>query len=348
MTDEQEKRSALREEAASWFAAMQGPDAKRREGEFKTWLAADPSHRTAYARIAEIYSMGKSLLSAPAGQPNRPAPRRNTAALAAVVAVIICAASVFLWMPGNHEERRSATPQQAQVEDEAIVYKSRIGEIRKVRLADGSDIILDTDSIVSAHFTSATRFLRLERGIARFEGAREKRPFIVSVGDAQVTAHGTIFDVGFRSDRTYFVRLLRGSVDVAQKLRGPTNRPSRTPRLLTPGQVVEAGLFGVRDLPPSFAPASGESWTSKMRQFDNVRVADLIDEANRYSRVQIRQPIAEVANLRASGTFAIDDPRRLATNLSLLFGLKVTEMPGEAIALSPSEIKISHSEEQTP
>ena len=43
MTDEQEKRSALREEAASWFAAMQGPDAKRREGEFKTWLAADPS-----------------------------------------------------------------------------------------------------------------------------------------------------------------------------------------------------------------------------------------------------------------------------------------------------------------
>ena len=107
MTDEQEKRSALREEAASWFAAMQGPDAKRREGEFKTWLAADPSHRTAYARIAEIYSMGKSLLSAPAGQPNRPAPRRNTAALAAVVAVIICAASVFLWMPGNHEERLS-------------------------------------------------------------------------------------------------------------------------------------------------------------------------------------------------------------------------------------------------
>lgn len=191
-------------------------------------------------------------------------------------------------------------------------------------------------------------FLRLERGKARFEVAREKRPFIVSVGDAQVTAHGTIFDVGFRSDRTYFVRLLRGSVDVAQKLRGPTNRPSRTPRLLTPGQVVEAGLFGVRDLPPSFAPASGESWTSKMRQFDNVRVADLIDEANRYSRVQIRQPIAEVANLRASGTFAIDDPRRLATNLSLLFGLKVTEMPGEAIALSPSEIKISHSEEQTP
>lgn len=348
MLDEQEKRSALREEAASWFAAMQGPNAQRHDPEFKAWLAADPAHRSAYARIAEVYSMGKSLVSpTKAEAPAALARRRPVFALAAALAVIL-SVSVIVWMAAGDESRRSGPATLADAGQDTAKFASRVGQIRKIHLADGSEITLDTNSIVSMRFTPSLRSLRLDQGKARFEVAHEKRPFTVSVGDTTVTAHGTVFDVGFRSDHSYFVRLLRGSVDVAQTEHGVSRNISAKPRLLRPGQVVEAGEFGVRDLSASFAPAAGESWTSKMRQFDNVRVADLIAEANRYSRLQIGQPSAEIANLRASGTFAIDDPRRLATNLSLLFGLKVAETPDESITLTPSETKISHSEAAAP
>lgn len=349
MLEEQERRSALREEAASWFAAMQGPDAQSRDQEFKAWLAADPEHRIAYARIAEVYSMGKSLVSPTKAEADvAPSHRRHAVALAAAVAVILLSFFAIVWIPAGNEGQKSGPVIVADAGQHTAKFASRVGQIRKVQLADGSKITLDTNSIVSMRFTPSSRSLRLEQGKARFEVAHEKRPFTVSVGDATVTAHGTVFDVGFRSDHIYFVRLLRGSVDVAQADHVVGHDITSKPKLLRPGQVVEAGGFGVRDLPASFAPAAGESWTSKMRQFDNVRVGDLISEANRYSHIQIRQPVAEIADRRASGTFAIDEPRRLATNLSLLFGLKIAETPDSSITLTPSDTKISQSGAEAP
>ena len=349
MLDEQERRSALRDEAASWFATMQGPDAQSRDQEFKAWLAADPDHRIAYARIAEVYSIGKSLVSPTKAEADAaPTHSRHAVALAAAVAVILLSFSAIVWMPAGNKGQKNGPAIVADAGHHTAEFASRVGQIRKLQLADGSEITLDTDSIVSMRFTPSSRSLRLEQGKARFEVAHDKRPFIVSAGDAVVTAHGTVFDVGFRSDQTYFVHLLRGSVDVARADHVVGHDITSKPRLLRPGQVVEAGKFGVRDLPASFARAAGESWTSKMRQFDDVRVGDLINEANRYSRLQIRQPIAAIADLRASGTFAIDEPRRLATNLSLLFGLKIAEAPDNSITLTPSDTTRSQGGAEAP
>ncbi|MDT7531994.1 FecR domain-containing protein [Sphingobium sp. SA2] len=217
MLDEQEKRSAMREEAASWFAAMQGPDAQNRDQEFKAWLAADPDHRIAYARIAEVYSIGKSLVSPTKAEADAaPTHSRHAVALAAAVAVILLSFSAIVWMPAGNKGQKNGPAIVADAGHHTAEFASRVGQIRKLQLADGSEITLDTDSIVSMRFTPSSRSLRLEQGKARFEVAHDKRPFIVSVGDAIVTAHGTVFDVGFRSDQTYFVRLLRGSVDVAR------------------------------------------------------------------------------------------------------------------------------------
>lgn len=59
------REAVLREEAARWFTAMRGPEAEACRVDFEAWLARDVSHRAAYNRIAETFSLGKRLKPVP-------------------------------------------------------------------------------------------------------------------------------------------------------------------------------------------------------------------------------------------------------------------------------------------
>lgn len=314
----------LREEAAAWFAAMRGPAAQERKAEFETWLASDPAHRSAYARIAEIYSMGKSLRIEI--KPNAEKKRSRVSLKATVIACVglmLISASWLAWKtisegPGPQTER-SVAEGMAQ----PGAFRSAIGEIQRIKLADGSLLTLDTDSVVSTEFTSSARSLRLVRGKARFEVAHEARPFSVTAGTMIVTAHGTVFDVSITPGGHYNVHLLRGSVDVRQ----PSGKSDRahmvSQEILSPGQTVEADASGLRRPRSVSSSPPGDDWPSALRKFNGIKLGALVEEANRYSRTKIRTPAPNVADLSASGTFRINDTQRLAENLAILLDLRV-------------------------
>src|SRR3546814_8728315 len=84
---------------------------------------------------------------------------------------------------------------------DGIQYATRLGEIRTVKLSDGSKLPIDTDTLVTIDFGQTARHLRLEHGRDRFEVAHEERPFVLDAGDGVVIARGAVFDGSYLASR---------------------------------------------------------------------------------------------------------------------------------------------------
>lgn len=172
----------------------------------------------------------------------------------------------------------------------SLDYATRVGEIRTVRLPDGSKVILDTGTHIRVAFTPDRRRVTLDRGRARFEVAHDAAwPFVVSAGGGTVTAKGTVFDVD--AEGPVRVRLISGAVTVAYPQQSAS--PVAAVRRLAAGEELR---FDPAMRAPPVAPVrtsiSDTRWTSPLRTFDDVAVADVLTEVNRYSqkRIMLQEP----------------------------------------------------------
>ena len=335
--DNSNTRGELREIAATWFAVMRGPDAQTRRAEFEAWLAEQPSHRAAYSRIVEAFSLGKGLKADRGTEPDRPslAHRRLPRKLTNIAAAICLAGTLMALFRFMAPLDQAATPPRAASQQFAaraipptVQLATNVGEIRTYSLPDGSSATLDTDSRLIETFTPRERNLRLIRGRARFTVAHETRPFVVRAGDSAVTARGTIFDVDLTTPTRVVVGLLRGKIDVQ------TRRPGHAlviTRLLPGDRVTVGGGF----LRPVLAHSGviDDGWPSGLRDVDRIRLADLVTAANRYATTPIVLESPDLSAMQLSGTFHLDDSTRVAENIAIVLGLAVTTTP-DAIRLS--------------
>ena len=307
----------LYDEAADWFAKLRGPDAKSHKAGFDAWLARGALHRAAYNRIAEIFtdSGGIERQVPPSREP--PAHSWSTGqrslvllilALGLVLSFILLLYDVDRWPTQTQDVELSAGSGAPGS------LASAVGEIRRVRLTDGSMVTLDTDSLVIASFTRTGRRLRLVRGQARFEVAHETRPFSVAAGTGLVTARGTIFDIRLRDRGKVSVLLLRGAIDVvvSDQRQAPVQR-------LEAGESTSFTNIFATDRP--VAKASDNRWPTGMAEFHDTALSDVIMEANRYSLTPIVVGDDGIKKLRVSGIFSLRDPKRLCDRLTHLFHL---------------------------
>jgi transmembrane sensor len=340
------KRSQLRDEAAEWFAVMHGPDADARRSEFNAWLARGAVHREAYNRIGERFSQGKDLSredfdNALEVDLDGRRKRNHRTGLAVGAALFLSAGVMLLW---GRPAGPSADPQpqvEASVNRPPVPrreFATTVGEIRTFRLDDGSAVTLDTDSLLSVAFNDTSRFLRLERGRARFDVAHEARAFVVSAGNGTITARGTLFDVRLDPGNRVSVHLLRGAVDVVGGRLMPiaADATVQVQHLKAGEEIAYSDAEPPR---PDTVPSAGEeSWPTATQEFDGVPLSSLVTEANRYSAIKIVLA-PELTSLKVSGTFRIDDTRKLAERLALLFDLTVRRTDTEEIVLSPKTSK---------
>ncbi|MDR6709304.1 transmembrane sensor [Novosphingobium sp. 1748] len=328
----------LRDEAADWFTLMRGPEAENRRLEFEAWLARDAVHRLAYNRIAETFSLGKFLNegSEPekADQPKSQSRSRRRMPFAFIGAglvglIALAAVGAHQWRENLHSDQRMASPEMASAggpATQALKLATNIGEIHSFKLADGSTVTLDTGSLLLISLGSTRRDLHLVRGHARFEVAHEARPFVVSAGTGTVTARGTIFDVAVADDRRVEVRLIRGAVDV--ELAIARGQSTVSPVRLTPGQRISFLEGGMPQLTQASNAENGDAqWPDGLRDYDNVRLGDLIADANRYATLPLVASSNDVNDIRVSGTFRVTDTRHLAQNLAGLLGLTLVTSP---------------------
>lgn len=277
MTDDKDtpqRPGHLRQEASEWFAIMRGPEAGARREEFEAWLARGALHRTAYNRIAETFSLGKGLKDPIAADEMNAEPRDaggrtvSTYKMAGLALAIVAGATViYFGLPNSGSSNRDlpqvASDTSASSSETGDQLQSKLGEIRDVRLDDGSRVTLDTDSLVLANYSKARRDVRLIRGRARFVVEHDQRPFVVTAGEGTITAVGTIFDVTLERDDRVVVQLLNGALDV----RMPATFSTAAPVRLSPGQqlVFRADMAGA-PVKTTSSPTSDRQWPEGVRE----------------------------------------------------------------------------------
>lgn len=308
------------------------------ERQLKAWLAVSEENRLAFERCTEVWMEvpnvpgARALLSPP---PVRPKRRRlwHPALLALpVVAVALAIGGYTLWPTGD-------------------LYATSIGEYRKVVLADGTQLRLNTDTRLRVTLNRDSRVVEFESGEALFEVAKDpSRPFIVRVGANQVRALGTVFTVRSipSSPEPLSVTLVEGKVEV-----GPTttkkDQPNATPLVLQPGQRVKlskASDTPVVDRPPAEQTAG---WLRQEVSLTDMTLAEAIAEMNRYTP----RPIAldndpRLSRMRVSGIYRIGDSAGFATALAALHGLEVVDQSDRVLIVMPRGSAAAHSGEAAP
>lgn len=277
---------------------------------FQTWLNASPDHAQAYALVQqswasaraqadepEILAIRHETLARTVQEQPTPIWRYAGMALAASLVLMLCAT---LWIYGGYgapEKVQTASVIPAQAPFRTIGTK--VGERLTITLEDGSKLYLDTDSSVKLRYTLQARQLVLEKGQALFDVAKDpSRPFTVTVGGRVVTAYGTRFNIK-RSRQSVEVALIEGSVGVrpdgGQSDDGVRLRPND--RLVAYGDRVSVKHYSSLD---RFL-----SWREGVVQFDNLSLADAVEELNRYLVDPIHIGDARVGAIRISGSFPV-------------------------------------------
>lgn len=303
-------------EAAAWLARLQGGErSPATEAAFRAWVE-DADHARAFARVTETWDVipGAAMSRArrktsAAGAPSSRWSRRWALAPAAFAACGL-AAVLILRQP---------------------VYTTAVGQQQTITLSDGTRVALNTDSRLSVAFSRGERRVRLDRGEALFEVAKNaQRPFIVQVGQDQVRATGTKFDV--RNDQGKMaVVLLEGHVVVSRKV---ASQPKLQPiAALEPGERLtdrtDAEVVTV-DRPKV---ETATAWRRGEVMFDDSSLADAVAELNRYGGVRVEIGDPDIAGLRVSGVFETQDPAGFAQAVAELHHLRV-ERTQDAVVLS--------------
>jgi transmembrane sensor len=332
----QDEMQMLRDEAASWLARMMRPDSARFRGEFEAWLATDERHQQAYDRLSRRFAHSQILARSRvygADGPVRPRLRwiwPIGGGLAAAAAMLLTLSHI----PGPMSGRpiaAASTPDLASGRDRGQQIASTSGGIRRIELPDGSEVTLDTGAILKVAYDDQQRLLRLVRGRARFDVVHERRPFIVAAGVGAVVARGTLFDVEVRGSGKIHVALLRGAVDVRVDQAGD----GVAVRRLHVNQQAEFDQTGFV-VDSQALPAQSLDWPTGLLDVEAMPLSDLLSRANSYAAVPIETAGQDLAALKVSGRFRIDEPDLLARNLADLFNLTVDRSQPDRIILKKS------------
>ncbi|MGH8078353.1 MAG: FecR family protein, partial [Lysobacter sp.] len=297
-------------EAETWLARLLSPDCSPGDrAAFEDWLASSPCHVEEYLDAERIHSMvallgSDDLVRAATRSAKRDARGnavrgRRLGSFAAMAASLLLVGGAVFWFA--REPTSAPTLQQ---------YATAIGEQRTVALADGTTLLLDTDSAVTARFDTTRRVVGLMRGRVQLVVAADReRPFVVEAGASTIRDIGTTFQVS-RAGDVINVGLIAGSVSVTVDGGGSEAVVST----LSPGEQVsvDAGqLQGKRPLDI----ATANAWPRGDLIFKNRRLDSLLEEMNRYSKTPLRLADPALASLTVSGVFHNDDQAALIAAL---------------------------------
>ena len=322
--------------AADWFVRHDRGLSPAQRQEFARWLEADARHAAIFAELEGTWNLlRRSRVPAP-GARSRGSPAFGlklawvSAAWAAAALVVLAGAAG--WRRAHRTAPFSGTAITA------------VGELRRMELADGSVVQLNTDSAVEVIFTPGERSVRLIRGEAQFQVAKNPaRPFVVRANGVSVRAVGTAFDVHLSSDAVDIL-VTEGKVQVADSRREQSLLPApptgATP-LLGAGQRARIPLSAAAGTPVITAVARVEverelAWREGRLEFRAEPLGDIVNEFNRYNRHQLVIADPRLAQRRFGGTFPVSDYEALVRSLEADFGVVAARGENETrLSLAP-------------
>ena len=300
----------IEREASHWLAKRDsGAWGTDDEQAFAAWQQQSTAHRIAVIRLQTVWQRADRLQALGAGVPRGevPAPgtwrfsptfeRENSVAasdgprprvrlMVAIAAAVLLLALATLGIG----YLRLHDPN---------TYRSQLGAIEIVSLADGTRVTLNTNSAVHLAFSATQRRVDLIDGEAFFEVAKDpRRPFVVSAGGRLIIAVGTKFSVLRGASETRVV-VTEGRVKVEEASGSVISAPSTE---LAAGSIARAGSAGVLINHATVAEAETyTSWRAGYIALRDTELADAVAEFNRYNRKQLVIADASIARIRIGG-----------------------------------------------
>lgn len=295
--EQMEIPDAVLEQAAQWYALLRsGESSEADRCQWQTWLQAHAHHQLAWQRVERIGQRFAPIQSSPNRDAavhtlqtlNRTGMKRRDLLLGLAA---IAGTGALSYGVVRH------SPLPAMLQARRADHSTGTGELRDVRLADGSRIWLNAGTALDQEFTVGQRRLQLHAGEAFIEAADDLRPLIVHTDHGTVKAFGTRFNVRVDGGETLAgvyagaVRVRHGSSDAEQVL-----------------QAGEQMRFTHQALhAPTAADLAREAWTRGVILAQDIPLAELVRELRRYRRGML-EVADEVAQLRVFGSFPANDP----------------------------------------
>lgn len=304
------------EQAADWQIRLQEEPQSR--AEFEQWLAESDEHRAAWRKMETLWgALGElpDLPVSPAPTPPVPetpvlharprVPRRPRRLWPGLALAAGLAGLAVLIAP------------QATLALRAD-YQTGVAEVRTVRLADGSTIVLSPQSALKV-LTADARQVELLKGQAYFQVAPDpQHPFIAHAGELSVRVLGTAFDLELEKDAAE-VALEHGQVQAENA------QPPLSERLM-PGQRLKFSWPSGKVERSSLAPAEVASWRSGSLFVENQSVAEIVDHLQRYTQGWIVIADPALKTRRITGVYDLTDPARALKALAMSLGVDSRQM----------------------
>ncbi|HZD52424.1 MAG TPA: FecR domain-containing protein [Woeseiaceae bacterium] len=284
------------------------------QARFHAWLDRNPEHWSAFERIERDWRRLDAIrrLATASPEPDvverwlrRRRRWRRYVPLAA--AATVAALGIFLSLLPGREYRAH--------------YRTEVGQHETFELPDGSSIALNTDSEATVSYDASERRVQLLSGEAHFVVARApERPFTVAAGTGLVRAVGTAFNIHMKGAAVE-VTVAEGVVEVLPKaalvaagdpgfryLPAASAHPDVAPERLGKGQKIRYGeaMEVVSTVDPEEI-ARQLAWQSGMLDFRGDTLAEVVEEASRYTETRITIEDPEIRNLHVTGYLKAGD-----------------------------------------
>lgn len=333
------------EEACDWQAKLDRGLVASEAAALQVWLAADPAHASVLREVAgnwyrmETLSRLADLFPRPeARQPMWPRQ------LSAIAATLLVGVMGLWWMLGGDVGNAPSTaalppvPLAQQLADRTIgeqladrTFQTAIGKSSTIDLPDGSQIVLNTNTLARVRFTDKERHVELKWGEISVRVAHDRpRPFDVYVGSKVLRAFGTAFNVRLKSNHLIELIVSEGRVGVGALSDGNTSserkallgRPEAFTSFVQAGQQVILGSKDeeVSDINPDEIKTR-QSWQKGTLVFRGERLKDVVDEVNRYSQVKVTIEGAALKERQIAGFYNIGDLSGLLASLQANFNV---------------------------
>lgn len=314
-------------EAAAWVIRLDGRTPTAEEGRLlDLWLEQDARHVGAYARACAIYLQFDRML-APANSAvfpdTAPVPQARN----------LTRRSMLLWTTGGSLAAALAGISLFGPRS-VLEYSTRIGEMRREPLPDGSAITLNTNTTLAVSYTERSREVKLLRGEVLVEATADPaRLFKLVALDTRITTLAAAFAVRLLNREGLQVMVQNGQVDVfepsssAKAVTLPANTLAQ-PRSAVGLQNTAAPLVTER-----IAPAEVErrlAWQRGQLSFEDVTLDHALQEFARYGTVRVVIDDPSIASLKVVGLYSASDPIGFARMVAVSLGLHVEVRDGVA------------------
>ena len=345
-----ERRSPV-DEAGDWIAKLDRGLSDQEEVSLREWLAADPNNPAALMESAEVWDKMDSL-SRLADMFPQPGPRQTRPAwapLALAAAALLAVLGGYWSTLGRQLELPEPAPVLAEAPREQN-FQTAIGEYSTVTLPDGSQVTLNTNSVIRARFEEHRRLLFLDRGEVYIQVAHDpSRPLSVWVGDRFVEAVGTAFNIAISADQHIELivtegKVLVGVVDKATALAAasepapradPHNGNGESPVSVSAGErmVLDDDSNKVEPIEPEELEVR-LSWRGGNLIFRGESLAEALAEIERYTPVEFVIMDESLKRVRIIGMFKAGDVDGLLATLRQNFDIAYQRISDDKVILT--------------